>query len=72
MIPISLICWMEEANTFLSAAISFLNFLGDRTTPLESSIPKVMPQSRLLEPKAGLALQQSVVPGVQIPITASE
>lgn len=32
---------------------------------------KVM-QSRLLEPKAGLALQQTVAPGVQLPITASE
>lgn len=33
---------------------------------------KVMLQSRLLEPKAGLALQQMVVPGVQLPITVSE
>lgn len=33
---------------------------------------KVILQKSLLKPKAGLALQHTVVPGVQLAITASE
>lgn len=39
---------------------------------LKSSIIKIILQSRLLEPKAVLAFQQTVFPGVQLEITASE